>query len=132
MSVADSGPPAPRPDVAAEVSYLLPNQGGRKSGIPSGAWTHLHYQNETWHVWQHFQHGPWAFPGETQAVHLTFLSPLLQLGRLEVGTTFVLTEGPRVVAYGKVTALLHLAENAEAQRVSGQFDDRDLPSEHST
>ncbi|MFC4456185.1 hypothetical protein [Deinococcus sonorensis] len=106
-----------QPDVAAEISYLSPDR-GRKSGIQSGAWSHLHYQNETWHVWQHFKDTAWVWPGETHTVYLSFQYPLLQVGRLDVGTTFVLVEGARVVAYGKVTQLLHLAENTEQQRTS--------------
>lgn len=101
-------------DVEVEVHFLQTHLGGLRHGLQSGHWAHFHYGNENWHVWLFFRDAPWVFPGESQVVFLRFKDPLAHLGRLEVGTPFVLC-GPRPFAYGKVTAALHLERNAEAQ-----------------
>ena len=53
-----------------------------------------------------------ANPGETVRVYLAFLSPHLHLGKVVPVKMFLIREGLKVVAYGRVTTVLALEESA--------------------
>ena len=100
-------------DVEALVWYLSTAQGGRKAFIESGCWGRFHYEGADWEARQYFQDPPFVLPGEHRMVKFSFLSPEEHVGRLVVGTVFLLREGLRVIGYGRVTAILHLDHHAQ-------------------
>jgi hypothetical protein len=51
-------------------------------------------------------------PGETVRAILSFLSPDQHLGKLNVGSPFLVREGRKVVGYGAITRLVELEASA--------------------
>jgi translation elongation factor EF-Tu-like GTPase len=103
----------PEPDIEAEVTYLSTENGGRQGSISSGYRGQFHYEGHDWDAPQYFVGKDRVEPGESVTVRLYFLSPQAHVGRLEVGTMFLVREGLKTVGYGKVTRLLNLVRHAE-------------------
>jgi|SRR5437667_11873967 len=108
-------PPYP-PDVEAEIRFLTPEEGGRRTPVRSGYRPQFYYDGHDWDAHQEYLDAEWVQPGETARTLLWFLSPEAHLGRVHVGMEFEVREGARVVGRGRITKILNLAESAETAR----------------
>ena len=64
---------------------------------------------------------PYVDPGETVLAYVGFLNPTLHLGKLYPGKNFVLREGQRIVARGRVTQVIELEQSARQRRGKRQI-----------
>ena len=110
----------PMSDVETEITYLSTENGGREGYVASGYRGQFHYGGQDWDAPQYFVNSERVEPGETVTARLRFLSPQAHIGRLEVGTVFLIREGHKTVGYGKVTKMLNL--EAHAFEVSSKHD----------
>ena len=104
------------PDIEAEITFVPTEQGGRNTAAFSGYRPHFYYDSHDWDADQEYPDVDSVLPGQTARALLRFLSPEAHLGRVQPGMTFEVREGARVVARGRVTKILHLAESAERNR----------------
>ena len=101
------------PDIEAEITFVPTEQGGRKSLAFSGYRPQFYYDGHDWDAMHEYPDLESVSPGQTVRTLLRFLNPEMQVGRLHPGMKFEIREGARVVAHGKVTKILHLAESAQ-------------------
>ena len=113
-------------DLKAEIAFIPTDLGGRRMPICSGWRPQFRYcdQDEPgdWDVvFFTDEHVEWVTPGQTVEAYLCFLSPHRQLGKLYPGTEFLLREGARIVAKGKVLEILALEESARKRLESQSY-----------
>jgi translation elongation factor EF-Tu-like GTPase len=108
----DGGRSIPLPDIEAEIHYLSTDNGGRKGYVASDYRGQFFYDGHDWDARQYFIGKSQVEPGETVNAQLAFLSPHEHVGKVAVGTMFLVREGAKTVGYGKVTRLLNLLANA--------------------
>jgi translation elongation factor EF-Tu-like GTPase len=101
------------PDIEAEITFLPTDQGGRKTPAYSGYRPQFFYEDHDWDADQEYPDVETVLPGQKVRALLRFLSPQAHLGRVHVGMEFQVREGLRIVAHGRVTRILNLAESAE-------------------
>jgi elongation factor Tu len=106
------------PDIEAEITFVPTEQGGRATPAFSGYRPQFCYDDRDWDADQEYPDVDCVLPGQTVRALLRFLSPDMHIGRLHTGMEFQVREGARVVARGRVTKILHLAESAERVRSS--------------
>jgi translation elongation factor EF-Tu-like GTPase len=104
------------PDIEAEITFVPAEEGGRSTPAFSGYRPQFYYDGHDWDADQEYPDVESVLPGETVRALLRFISPDAHLGRLHPGTEFQVREGARIVARGRVTQILHLAESAERAR----------------
>ena len=104
------------PDLEAEIIFSPTEQGGRSVPGFSGYRAQFYYDEHDWDAVYEFPDNENVSPGETARVFLRFLSPSGHVGRVHAGMDFHVREGTRVVARGRVTEILKLAESAERVR----------------
>lgn len=100
-------------DIEVELTFLPTEQGGRQGPTFSGYRPQFYYDGHDWDAVHDYGDVDAVWPGQTITAYLPFLSPQCHVGRLHVGTTFLLREGRRVVGCGRVLRILHLEENAQ-------------------
>jgi translation elongation factor EF-Tu-like GTPase len=108
-------PPHP-PDLEAEIRFLTPEEGGRKTPAYSGYRPQLYYDDHDWDAHQEYPDVECVHPGDTARTLLWFLSPDAHVKRAHVGKEFEVREGARVIGRGRITKILNLAESAERVR----------------
>jgi hypothetical protein len=108
-------------DVEASFTFLCAADGGRSLPLYADRnyRPQFHYNGTDWDVALIAPPGTVIQPGDTVIAHLAFLSPAQHWGKLAVGSPFLLREGPRIVAYGSITALLDLHVSAAQARAAG-------------
>jgi hypothetical protein len=94
------------PHIEAEVTFLKPEEGGRKSPAFSGYRPQFYYEGHDWDAEHMYPDVEKVNPGETTRALLTFISPEFHRNRVHPGMAFEIREGTRVVGRGKVTRLL--------------------------
>ena len=104
------------PDIEAEITFVPTEQGGRKTPAFSGYRPQFYYDSHDWDADQEYPDVESVLPGQTVRALLRFLSPDAHVGRVQPDMPFEVREGARVVARGRVTKILHLAESAERVR----------------
>lgn len=104
------------PDVEAEITFVPAEQGGRSTPAFSGYRPQLYYDDRDWDAEHEYPDVESALPGRTVRAFLRFLGPEAHVGRVHPGLEFEVREGARVVAHGRVTRILHLAESAEREK----------------
>ena len=102
------------PDIEAEITYLSTANGGRQGYVASGYRGQFHYDGHDWDAPQYFVESDRVEPGESVTARLYFLTPQAHVGKVKVGTVFLVREGLKTVGYGRITKLLNL-ENHAAQ-----------------
>ena len=112
MSAPDTPFPFP-PDIEAEICFISTEQGGRSNPVFSGYRPQFYYDENDWDAIQEYPDVETVLPGQTVRALLRFIRPDMHVGRLHPGMEFQVREGSRVVARGRVTKILHLAESAE-------------------
>ena len=100
-------------DIEAEITFLTTEEGGRKTPAFFGYRPQFYYDEHDWDAVQEYIGVSEVYPGQTVTAQLAFLSPQCHVGKLHPGKEFLVREGQRVVARGKVTKILNLEESAE-------------------
>ena len=99
-------------DIEAEITFLTSEEGGHKGPVYSGYRPQFYYDGNDWDAVQNYVGVFEVYPGQTVTTQLSFLSPQCHFGRLYPGKEFLIREGQRVVAHGKVTKILDLEKSA--------------------
>jgi translation elongation factor EF-Tu-like GTPase len=107
-------------DIEAEVTFLPTAAGGRQGPAFSGYRPQFFYDGEDWVAIQFYPDVDQVNPGDTVRVCFAFLSPHMHVGKLVRGKMFLIREGQKVVAYGRVTKVLQLEESARRTRERGE------------
>ena len=103
------------PDIEAEITFLTPEEGGRKVPAFSGYRPQFCYDGHDWDARQDYVGVSEVYPGQTVTAELTFANPHYQFGKLYPGKEFLIREGPTVVGRGKVTKILNLENSAKEE-----------------
>jgi translation elongation factor EF-Tu-like GTPase len=103
-------------DAEATVSFLATADGGGSRPKLSGYRPQFHYAGADWVVSTTFPDVTQVNPGDTVRVLLSFLNPEHHLGKVVVGTPFLIREGRMIVAYGSITKILELEASARRMR----------------
>jgi len=90
-----------------EVTFLATSQGGRSSHVKTGYRPQFHYAGRDWDSELTFEVEQ-VNPGDTAKALVSLMSPEAHRGVLKEGMAFELWEGPRAIATGRVTRILHL------------------------
>jgi len=99
-------------DIEAELIFLPTEAGGRKGPAFSGYRPQFFYDGQDWDAIQVYPDVERVNPGDTVRAYFAFLRPEMHLGKIMPGKLFLIREGNRVVAYGRVTRLIELEESA--------------------
>ncbi len=99
-------------DIEAVMTFLRTEEGGRKSPVFSGYRPQFHYQHDEGDASHTYVGVEQVNPGDTVTAQLKFYRPQNHDGKIAVGMEFLIREGNRTVATGRVTKILHLEENA--------------------
>ena len=105
-------------DVEVSIRFLKPDEGGRKTPVCNGYRGQFHYagQKEAWDAPHEYPDSEWVELGQTTRAYLAFLSPERHVEKIQVGTSFEVREGSRLVGVGKVTEIIDLLESAAKSR----------------
>jgi len=129
VSDEKSGDPRQYPhDVEVELHFLPTDAGGKTRPAFTGYRSQFFYDGHDWDTIHSYPDVPQVNPGDTVRAYVAFLSPNEHLGRVGVGTVFLVREGQRTLAYGKVTAVLGLEESARRERDRHQSEGSPNPS----
>jgi elongation factor Tu len=96
-------------DIEAEIYFLTTEEGGRNTPAISGYRPQFYY-DEHYNV-------PEVYPGQTVTARLTFLSPQFHLEKLYIGKEFLIREGQKTVAKGRIIKILNLQKSAEEAKI---------------
>ncbi len=95
-------------DVEAEIFFLTIPEGGRKTPTASGYRGQFYYDGRDWDAIYEYQTSELVCPGQQVAVYIFLASPWNHVGKLFVGKEFLIREGARTVARGRITKILEL------------------------
>lgn len=96
------------PHLSAEVHFLPAVEGGRSSPVYSGYRGQFHHKcgydiaDVEWYIID----VECLAPGETGSCHIWFVNPDVHLPLIELGDTFEIREGKRVVASGRILSFV--------------------------
>jgi len=102
-------------DIEAEITFVPTDQGGRKTPAFSNYRPQFYYDGLDWDARHDYPDVESVLPGQTVRALLTFSRPQMHFGRVVEGMEFLVREGQRTVARGRVTKLLFLAEHAKGK-----------------
>jgi len=102
-------------DILVEMSFLLPEDGGRTTIVTSGYRPQFFYNNHDWDAQHDYIDVEDVYPGDTVKAYITFMSPQEHFGKLKSGDHFLIREGRRVIAFGHILEIIEL--EASAQRI---------------
>jgi len=102
-------------DIEAEITFVPTELGGRKTPAFSNYRPQFYYDGMDFDARQDFPDVESVLPGQTVRALLTFSRPQMHFGRVIEGLEFLVREGQRTVARGKVTKILFLAEHAKGK-----------------
>jgi len=108
----------PGRDVEVEITYLPTEHGGPSCPLVSGYRPQFYYDGHDWVAQHSYIDREQVQPGDTVRAYLTFLSPQDHVGRLEIGTPFLIREGQRTVGYGRVLRIVDLEQSARRARAA--------------
>jgi elongation factor Tu len=108
-------------DIEVELHFLPTDRGGNSNPVRSGYRPQFFYRGQDWDAEHTYIDRDEVLPGESVRAYLTFMSPQLHVGHVAEGMPFLVREGHRTVAYGRVLRILDLLASAEqASRQGGQ------------
>ena len=99
-------------DIEAEVTFISPENGGRKKQIFCGYRPTFIYDNHAWDASLWFDGDEFHAQGEPVKVFFEFASPASHIGKLVIGKTFELHDG-RLIAIGRVSQIVDLEDSAK-------------------
>jgi elongation factor Tu len=108
------------PDIEAEITFVPTAEGGRRTSVLSGYRPQFFFDGFDFDADHEYPDVESVAPGQTARAYLRFFSPDYILGKISAGSEFVIREGHRVVAHGRVIKILHLAESAARRRSKRQ------------
>jgi translation elongation factor EF-Tu-like GTPase len=100
-------------DIEVEMTFLTSEEGGRRTPARQGYRPQFYYDGHDWDAAHTYIGTDEVLPGQTVRAYLSFLSPDLQVGRINPGLEFLIREGSRTVARGRVLQVLELEKSAE-------------------
>jgi translation elongation factor EF-Tu-like GTPase len=103
----------PPHDAEARLTFLRTEDGGKQHSVTSDYRPQFHYDGRDWDARHFYPDVERVNPGDTVRVILSFLSPAQHIGKLAVGSPFVIREGQKIVGYGAITKLIELETSAE-------------------
>lgn len=103
-------------DIEVEMTFLKPEEGGHRIHVRSGYRPQFYYDNHNWDAIHTYIDTNEVYSGQTVRAYLSFLSPDMHTGRIYPGMEFLIREGSRTVARGRVLRLLDLEQSAEKIR----------------
>jgi translation elongation factor EF-Tu-like GTPase len=103
-------------DAEAILTFLPTEHGGRRGPAFSNYRPQFYYDGGDWDAHHTYPDVERVNPGDTVRVILSFLSPDQHIGRLRVGSPFLIREGQRIVGYGAITKLIELETSAMRAR----------------
>jgi elongation factor Tu len=103
-------------DIEAEIYFLTTEEGGRNTPAISGYRPQFYYDEHDWDAVQDYN-VPEVYPGQTVTARLTFLSPQFHLEKLYIGKEFLIREGQKTVAKGRIIKILNLQKSAEEAKI---------------
>ena len=95
-----------KPELQAEIYYLLEQEGGRKTAVASSYRGQFHYNGKDFDAIQQFIDKPGCQLGDTVKVFLQTASPEFHAGQFYVGKEFEIREGSKIVGKGVITKIL--------------------------
>ena len=98
-------------DIEAEVTFISPENGGRKKQIFYGYRPTFIYDNHAWDASLWFDGEDFYAQGVPVKVFFEFVSPDCHVGKLVTGKMFELHDG-RVIARGHVLRVVDLEDSA--------------------
>jgi translation elongation factor EF-Tu-like GTPase len=104
-----------QPDIEAEITFVPTEQGGRSQPAFSGYRPQFYYDGMDWDAVQQYPDVEKVLPGQTVRALLSFSRPQMHFGRVIEGMEFLVREGQRTVARGRVTKILGLADRAKGK-----------------
>jgi len=107
------------PDIEAEITFLTGSEGGRHLPVRSRYRPQFNYDRHDWDADHEYPDVEWVYPGQTVRALLRFLNPVAHVDRVYPGMEFLIREKYQIVARGRVTKILQLAESAERVRSKG-------------
>ncbi len=102
-------------DIEAEVTFLLPEDGGRTKPIFYGYRPTFVYDGQMWDASLWFNGDDFNAQGIPVIVFFEFASPQYHVGKLIPGKIFELQDG-RVIGRGRVLKVVDLEESARKAR----------------
>ncbi|MFZ2956264.1 MAG: elongation factor Tu [Candidatus Ozemobacteraceae bacterium] len=103
-------------DIEVEMTFLTPEEGGRRTPVRSGYRPQFYYDSHDWDAAHTYIGTDEVLLGQTVRAYLAFLSPDMQVGRIYPGMEFLIREGSHTVARGYVLKILELEQSAERIR----------------
>jgi hypothetical protein len=100
-------------DIEVEMTFLTPEEGGRHTPARQGYRPQFYYDGHDSDAAHTYVGTDEVLPGQTVRAYLTFLSPDRQVGRIRPGLEFLIREGSRTVARGRVLQVLKLEQSAQ-------------------
>jgi translation elongation factor EF-Tu-like GTPase len=101
-------------DAEAILTFLPTQDGGRSTPVRSDYRPQFYYDGHDWDAAHTYPDVECVNPGNTVRVILSFLRPDAHLGRLQVGTAFLIREGRKIVGYGSISKLVDLEASANS------------------
>src|SRR5512138_962810 len=105
-------------DIEAEVTFFLPEDGGRKNPIFYGYRPTFVYDDQAWDASLWFDGSDFHAHGRPVLVFFEFTSPQNHVGKLVPGKIFELQDG-RAIARGRVLKVIELEESAKKASARG-------------
>src|SRR4051812_44874783 len=100
-------------DIEVEMTFLTAEEGGRHTPARQGYRPQFYYDGQDWDAAHTYIGTDEVLPGQTVRAYLTFVSPDRQVGRIHPGLEFLIREGSRTVARGRVLQVLELEQSAQ-------------------
>jgi translation elongation factor EF-Tu-like GTPase len=100
-------------DIEAEIYFLTSAEGGRNKPAFNDYRPQFFYDGHDWDARHLYPDVKQVNPGETVRAYLGFLSPQEHYGKVYVGMEFLIREGSRTVAKGKITSIPELEQSAK-------------------
>ena len=96
-------------DIEVELTLISPENGGRKSHFFCGMRPQFYYDNQDWDCTLQILNDPIFAHGQTITAFFGFVTPSAHLGKLVPEKEFLLRDGHKVIAQGRVKAVWSLA-----------------------
>ena len=103
-------------DIEVEMTFLTPEEGGRRTPAFSGYRPQCYYDGIDCDAQHTYIGTEQVLPGQTVRAYLAFFAPHLHASRIHPGLEFLIREGSRTVARGRVLQILELEQSAERAR----------------
>ena len=104
--------PAAFRDIEVEMTFLRADEGGRSTPCYSGYRPQFYYDGRDSDAQHTYIDTEMVNPGQTVRAYLSFFRPDYHFGKVKENMEFLIREGSRTVAKGKVLKILDLEKSA--------------------